>query len=152
MYKKGKLNGLYIVKLHVVVAQAIFSHLNAIIAKKKKYRTWELKLIRTHAALHCHTEPHKIPYRAVGTGGEGAIGPLYYDRPINSNIIRGTDYAHHITTQSPPGFQTFLRPCHTTCCSANLTSTMRKKITTIYVTSLWYKLQGPRIIIKVWIK
>ena len=51
-------------------------------------------------ALHCHTEPHKIPYRAVGIGW-GVIGPLHFDSlavnlqlTLNSLIKLGG----HITT------------------------------------------------------
>ena len=46
--------------------------------------------------------------RAVGNqGGQGA----YFGRSVNPIEIRGSDYAHHISTcPPPPDFQTFLRP------------------------------------------
>ena len=72
--------------------------------------------------------------RAVGTGGQGSVreGPggitprPYFGRPIP---VRGTVYAHHITT-SPllPDFQTFLRPCYAV---ARPTITMQRKTLTV---------------------
>ena len=40
-----------------------------------------------------------MPYRAVGTGEQGAIAhPSDFDSSVNAISTRGSDYAHHITT------------------------------------------------------
>ena len=65
--------------------------------------------------------------RGVWGRGPGVITPRpYFGRPIP---VRGTVYAHHITTRPLlPDFQTFLRPCYAV---ARPTIIMQRKTLTV---------------------